>query len=125
MEGVKRLVVIFSSAAVLAGAVYFGYCYWSLTRPPLVSVVNHSDKALEEVVLSGAGFSESLGKISPHETVTRTVRPSGESGLGIAFVADSRPMSKNGLAYIESTGGYQSEIQIGSDLGISCKNSFR
>jgi hypothetical protein len=91
----------------------------------LITVTNNSEKTLRQVVLTGSGFSQRFETLSPHQTISLPVHPQGESSLEIKFISDSIPISKDNLAYLESSGGYRADILIDSNMNVSSKTYFR
>jgi hypothetical protein len=70
------------------------------------TVINQSHVPLENVVLSGSGFSEAIGSVPPNAQLRVLVRPHGESGLEIGFNAGGRSVSYGPEGYFEEGGGY-------------------
>ena len=120
-----KLGLKFALMGAVAAVGYAGYIFWCYSQSPFITVANRSDKTLEDVILAGSGFSQRFDKLSPHETISCTVHPRGESSLQISFISDSVAVVKNDLAYLESAGGYRADILIDSDMNISCKNYLR
>jgi hypothetical protein len=88
-----------------------------------VSIANHSSHTLENVVVSGAGFSESAGAIGAGNTETVYVRPKGASSFKIAFDVDGQryssrsadPDSENPVSRVAAT--------IDADLSITIETN--
>jgi hypothetical protein len=68
-------------------------------------VINHSEVSLEDVVLSGSGFSENIRSVGPHAEARVLVRPQGESDVRVDFKARGRPVSFGPDGYFEAGGG--------------------
>jgi len=101
-----RVALLLATAIVLAG------CH----RATPVSIANRSGAAIEQVVVSGAGFERSLGTIEPGATVATLVHPRGESGLALSFRAGGRPVMLAPSGYVESGGRYRVRIVVDADL---------
>ena len=56
---------------------------------PVVTITNHSPVALNNVVVSGSGFSERIESIAAGAEHRVTARPRGESGLRVAVTVQS------------------------------------
>jgi hypothetical protein len=91
---------------------------------PVVTITNHSPVALNNVVVSGSGFSERIESIAAGAEHRVTVRPRGESGLRVAFDAGSQHIDVDDLAYIEASGGYRVAVTVQSDLKVSASSDL-
>jgi hypothetical protein len=82
------------------------------------TVENRSAVELRNVVVSGKGFSESVGTIAARGREHLSVRPSGESSVRIAFDANGqRYSSESGTIANESS--YRALITIDADLDVT------
>jgi hypothetical protein len=106
-------------------ACYPLYVFWAYAQLPRITITNHSGANLENVVLSGSGFSESLETLAPLHTLARVVHTSGESGLKITFTVGGKVFSSGDLAYLESRGGYAADITVDRDFSVTCRQHFR
>jgi len=97
-----RLVLLLAMAWALAG------CH----RATQVSIANQSGVALEQVVLSGAGFERPLGTIAAGASVATLVHPRGESGLALSFRAQGRPVLLPPSGYVEGGGRYRVRVVV-------------
>ena len=97
-----RLALLLLVAGSLAG------CH----RATEVSVSNQSGVALEQVVLSGAGFERPLGTIAAGARVATLVHPRGESGLALSFRAGGRPVLLPPAGYVEGGGRYRVRMVV-------------
>jgi hypothetical protein len=70
-------------------------------------------------VISGSGFTESLGDLAPGSSTTRSVRCAGESGLELSFSRAGESYSRDDLAYIESCGGYRVAVTVNAGNSIT------
>lgn len=90
-------------------------------------MVNQSDAILENVVLSGSGFSAHLGSVRPNAELRVMVRPKGESGLQIHFDARSKRVSFGPAGYFEAAGaggGYMVTVTVSPSLGVSVRSEL-
>jgi hypothetical protein len=108
-------IIFVAFMAVLAGC----------SRPPVVTIVNSSTVTLSNVVVSGSGFSNSVGNIAAGASHKLTVHPSGESDLRVVFDAGDRHIDTNDLAYLEASGGYRVSVTIQPDLKVSAIEEIR
>jgi hypothetical protein len=90
-----------------------------------VSVENRSGATLEQVVLSGSGFEQSLGNIAPGVTATTQVRPKGESGLKLSFRSGDRQVALPPTGYFEGGGQYAVTVVVTPDLEASVDANLR
>jgi hypothetical protein len=89
------------------------------SRGTPVTVINQSHIPLENVVLSGSGFSKDIGTVPANAQVRVLVRPRGESGLGIRFNAGGKPVSFGPESYFEEGGGYTVVAIVSPSLAVS------
>ena len=89
------------------------------TTSTSLSVTNRAAVPLEQVTVSGPGFQQSLGAIAPGGTATVEVRPSGESGVGISFIAGDQSVSLPLQGYFEGGGGYAVTVVVSPDLEVA------
>jgi hypothetical protein len=89
-----------------------------------VTVINHSDMLLEDVVVSGSGFSERLGQIGPHAELRRQVEPRGESGVQVRFNADGKTISFGPAGYFEGGGKYVVTVTVSPSLTVSVRSEI-
>jgi hypothetical protein len=52
---------------------------------PVMVVSNLSEATLTNVMLSGSGFSQRIGRLSPHATARYTIHTKSPSGVRVAF----------------------------------------
>jgi hypothetical protein len=89
-----------------------------------ITVINQSDHPLENVVLTGSGFVEDIGTVSPNAASRVLVRPRGESGLQIRFDASGRTVSFGPEGYFEGGGGYVVIATVSPALAVSIKSEL-
>lgn len=118
--GAVVLIIIGVILIIIIGLTY--YHYWSFPR---ITIRNNSDVKIEDIILTGSGFSQNIYKVTPWSSVKIIVIPEGESGLKIEFKAGSRQFEKDDLAYIEKSGGYFVIITINDSFGISSESGLR
>lgn len=90
-----------------------------------VTVTNHSAKALEQVVVAGSGFRQSLGTIGPGATIRTEVRPRGESGLAVSFDSGARRVSLPPQGYFEGGGEYAVTVVVAPNLEVTVDGHLR
>jgi len=95
------------------------------SRAPVVTITNRSTNALANVVVSGSGFSNRVTTIAAGGESSLTVRPTGESGLRIAFDAGNQHIDVDDLAYIERRGGYRVTVTVQPDLKVVASERVR
>ncbi len=107
--------VALSCAATLAGC----------SPAPVVTIANQAPVGLANVVVSGTGFSRSVGNIAPGAQAVVAVSPRGESGLRIAFDAAGRHIESGDLAYLENNGGYRVAVTVAPDLRVAAHTEIK
>jgi len=86
---------------------------------PRITVKNLSPHSLSNLVVSGAGFSERLSVLEPGAAHRWSVRPNGDSGLGLRFDADGRTVDSGKQGYFEPASHYRVEAIVHPDLTVS------
>jgi hypothetical protein len=94
------------------------------SRGTQLTIVNQSNETLQNVVVSGSGFSEAVGSIRPHEDLRLFVYPRGESSLHVRFNARGGTMSFGPEGYFEGTGGYVVTITVAPSLDVSVRSEL-
>ena len=87
-------------------------------------MVNQSDVTLENVVLSGSGFSAQLGSVRPNAELRVMVSPKGESGLQVHFDARSKRVSFGPDGYFEAGAGYVVTVTVSPSLGVTVRSEL-
>jgi hypothetical protein len=82
-------------------------------------VANDSGASIEQVVISGVGFTEPLGAIADGASVDRSINCGAESGLSVSFQVASTSYYYDDLAYIESCGAYRVRLSIKPDRSVA------
>jgi hypothetical protein len=100
-------------AALLVAVVALSGC---APGTPVV-VINHSPVPLTDVVVTGSGFSQTVGTIPAGQAETVHVRPRGETGLRITFEANGKRYS-SGRDALEEDHLERAEITVGLDYSI-------
>lgn len=90
-----------------------------------LSVENRSGVSLQSVVVSGSGFSQVLGSIEPGATVKSHIRPSGESGIAISFIASGKRVALPADGYFEAGGRYSVTVVVTPRLGASVDSQLQ
>ena len=86
------------------------------SRSPEITVHNNADVPLQNIMLSGSGFSVAVPDIDAGAAKTVQVQPRGESGLRLAFDAHGRHIDVGDLAYIEAGYNYVVDLTVQPDL---------
>ena len=76
-----------------------------------MAITNRSGQALQNVTVSGSGFSQHIASIPAGETVTLRVHPKGETGVAIGFEQGEKKFSYAGSGYFEAS-GYKVAITV-------------
>jgi len=90
-----------------------------------VSIENQSASDLTNVVVSGKGFSESVGTIRAGNTESIRVRPKGESGIKVTFEVDGQRYSGIEEGYIENDNLYTVKITVDASLSTVIETNLR
>ena len=90
-----------------------------------VTITNRSAVPLDNVVIFGAGFRETVGHIAPAQSVSVRVKPKGETGLGISFRAGARLVEARPQGYFEGGGLYKVGVIITPDLGMRVSGELK
>src|SRR5262245_47404392 len=77
-----------------------------------LSVENRSGVLLESVVVSGSGFTQTLGNLEPGATAKVQIRPHGESGLAVSFIASGKRVALPPGGYFEGGGSYAVAVVV-------------
>ena len=90
-----------------------------------VSIENQSASDLTNVVVSGKGFSESVGTIRAGARETVHVRPKGESGIKVTFEADGQRYHGIEDGYIENDDLYTVKITVDASFSVAIETNLR
>jgi hypothetical protein len=90
-------------------------------RPPVVIVGNQSGMTLSNVVVSGRGFTNRVGRIAAGAEWRLTVQPQGESSLHVGFDAAGRRVESGLDTYLEPDGGYRLRVTVQSNLSVTVR----
>jgi CTP:molybdopterin cytidylyltransferase MocA len=82
-----------------------------------VTVQNASGHDLRRVVLTGSGFVDTMAQVPAGQSVTLRVRPRGESGLAVSFIADGREFAGPAQGYFEGD-GYAVKATVDSTFAV-------
>jgi PBP1b-binding outer membrane lipoprotein LpoB len=110
----RRRAVLAVAVALLAGCV---------SGVP-VSVENDSDKVLNNVVVAGKGFRESVGTIAAGATETVWVRPREETQITVTFVVDEQRYS-GASDPIENDTINRIDVKVAPDLHVFVATNLR
>lgn len=97
----------------------------SCSRHPRVTVVNEAADPLANLIISGSGFSESLGSLAPGEQKTVEVRPSADTGLALTFDAKGTTRSPPPDGYFEASGLYRVTAKVQPDFSVKVESGIR
>jgi hypothetical protein len=86
---------------------------------PRVVVRNHSGRDLEGVLLSGTGFTTSIGLIAAGSSESATLHPIGESSLRVTFDVDGTPVDSGNQGYFENSSLYAIAVDIDSSFKVT------
>lgn len=93
---------------------------------PSIVITNRSGVTLGNVVISGSGFSQHIGRLSPNAVTRLTVHPKGPSGVRVAFDASGRHFdTKEAVGFFREKGRYLVDILIGPDLRLTVLSESR
>lgn len=95
--------------------------YRNYYSPPRIKLVNQSGMELESVALDAGPGPEAVPNISIGKTRTVLVHPKGEGGLKLSFTSSGQKFEKNGLAYVESLGGYRVTLVIDEKFNVTVR----
>jgi hypothetical protein len=111
----RRTLLVIAVAVLLSGCV---------SGVP-VSIANQSSSDLTNVVVSGKGFSESVGTIRAGGSAIVRVRPKGESGVKVAFEVNGQRYFATDPDFIENDNVNTVEATVDADFSIVIKTSVR
>ena len=89
------------------------------SRAPVLTISNRSPQTVINVVVSGTGFTQSVGNIAPGAEQRVSLSPRGESGVRIAFDASGKRVDSGEQGYFESSGGYRVKAIIETNLNVT------
>ena len=88
-------------------------------------MVNESADPLANLVLSGSGFSEPLGRLEPGEKKTVEVTPSADTGLALEFEAKGTKHAPPADGYFEASGLYRVTARVNPDFSVKVESEIR
>ena len=92
---------------------------------PTITITNRSGQPLDNVVVSGSGFSASIGAMSPGAQREVAVDPRGESGVRLTFDVGEQHVDSGDQGYFEGSGGYHLAATVQPDLTVSVLSELR
>jgi hypothetical protein len=110
----KPLVVKYALAAA-AVALSVAGC----SRSPIVTLKNNSGRELQNVVISGSGFSERVGTLSSEGSHSFSPHVRGESGIRTQFDAAGQHHDSGEQGYFEASGGNRVSVVIDSEMKVA------
>lgn len=108
------------SALMVTAAVTFVGC----SRPPVVTVANHSAVTISNIVVLGSGCSNWISSIPAGAAHTLAIHPRGESGVRLAFDAGARHVDSGEQQYIEASGGYRIKAVVNTNLSVAITSAL-
>lgn len=88
-----------------------------------VTVSNHSTAKLENVVLSGSGFSKVLGNLEPGAKRDVRIQPDGESSLRVTFTANGEAFDSKPTSYFEGS-AYRVSAEVKPNLEVEVQTAL-
>src|SRR5262245_6007510 len=85
-------------------------------RGALISVANQSGRELNNVVVSGRGFVDTIARLAPGQINQILVRPRGESGVALSFSAADRRVVVPEQGYLADCCGFNVRLTINPAL---------
>jgi hypothetical protein len=101
---------------LIAGSVCLGLA--GCSRSPVITVRNQSTQTVSNLVVSGTGFAERLGPLAAGAEHTFRIRPTGDSGVRVAFDAGAKHVDSSEQGYLEASGGYRLSATIETNLAV-------
>jgi hypothetical protein len=95
------------------------------SRAPVVSLTNRSGFTLSNVVVSGSGFTNTLGDIETGSERRLVIRSRGESGLRVVFDVSTNHIDSGEQGYFESGGGYSVAATVNTNLNVTVVSDLR
>jgi hypothetical protein len=91
---------------------------------PTARVRNESAAKLTDVRLSGRGFASSIAEIPPGEVRVVTIKPSGETGVAVSFLANGHRFSVPSQGYVEGSSSYDADIHVRPDFSVEVRTDL-
>lgn len=91
---------------------------------PEFGITNRSSHRLTNIVVSGAGFSESIGSLASGANANFTATPTNNSRLKVSFDADDKRIEAIQQGYV-SQGSFRITILINDDFTVSVSSALR
>jgi hypothetical protein len=92
---------------------------------PKITVANHSDHMLQNVTVSGSGFTATIAEVTPGSTESIVVHPHGESSVRITFEADGKHIDSGDCCYFEDNSLYTIAVSVSHDLEVVAASTLR
>jgi len=86
------------------------------SNKPEVAVINHSNHELENVWISGSGFSNKLENVPVQSEIHTKFRCSGESGIRLTFQSNGTNHDTKEIGYVEDDSFYKVAIEVKPDF---------
>jgi hypothetical protein len=91
----------------------------SCSRGPVVTIRNDSGGELQNVVISGSGFSENIGTLPPAATHSFSPRVRGESGIRVQFDAAGEHHDSGEQDYFEAGEPYRVSVTVDQQIKVA------
>ena len=91
---------------------------------PTVRIHNESAVALTDVRVRGNGFDSAIARIEPGETRVVAIRPKGEAGLEVSFIAGGKRFDHPSQGYIEDSVAYVADIHVKRDFNVEVRTGL-
>jgi hypothetical protein len=91
---------------------------WACGGGPAVTIANRSNVALDNVVVSGSGFSIPVGHLGVDETRSLSPHPRGESGIRVVFDAAGQHHDSGEQGYFEGGNAYRVSITVDTAMKV-------
>ena len=115
VSGVRLGLVLIIAATLLAGCI---------SGVP-VSIENQSPSDLTDVVVSGKGFSESVGRVRAGGSELVRIHPRGETQVKVAFAVDGQRYSGTLESTIDNDNVNTVKATVGADFSVSVVAELR
>jgi hypothetical protein len=94
--------------------------FWPKEVDPFSSRTNATNTWFSQwVVIKGTGFEQAVGDLAPESSRTVAVKPTGETGLSIAFDKDGQRVTHGPAGYFEASGLYKVTATIRPDGSVT------
>ena len=92
---------------------------------PVITVTNRSNMTLENLVVSGSGFTHNIASLAAGAQSSFSPRSRGDSGIRLAFDALGKRHSTPEKGYFEAAGGYRVSVFIDADFKVTVNSTLK